>query len=43
MQEADIFLSKLFAMPGLRMIQEPAVTIRPDIASYELKGMILAV
>jgi cytochrome P450 len=43
MQEADIFLSKLFAMPGLRMIQEPTVTIRPDIASYELKGMILAV
>ncbi|MEU4625490.1 cytochrome P450 [Actinoplanes sp. NPDC023801] len=42
-QETDIFLSKLFAMPGLRMIQEPRVTIRPDIASYELKGMILAV
>jgi cytochrome P450 len=42
-QEAEIFLSRLFAMPGLRMIQEPTVTIRPDIASYELKGMILAV
>ncbi|GGM98234.1 hypothetical protein GCM10010109_02390 [Actinoplanes campanulatus] len=42
-QETDIFLSRLFAMPGLRMIQEPTVTIRPDIASYELKGMILAV
>ena len=42
-QETEIFLSRLFAMPGLRMIQEPTVTIRPDIASYELKGMILAV
>ena len=42
-QEADIFLSKLFAMPGLRMIQHPSVTIRPDIASYELKGLVLAV
>lgn len=42
-QETDIFLSRLFAMPGLRMIREPTVTIRPDIASYEIKGMILAV
>jgi cytochrome P450 len=42
-QETDIFLGRLFAMPGLRMIQEPTVTIRPDIASYEIKGMILAV
>ncbi|MFC7527503.1 cytochrome P450 [Actinoplanes sp. GCM10030250] len=41
-QETDIFLSKLFAMPNLRLIQEPRVTLRPDIASYELKGMILA-
>ncbi|MEV6304011.1 cytochrome P450 [Actinoplanes sp. NPDC051861] len=41
-QETDIFLSKLFAMPNLRLIQEPTVTLRPDIASYELKGMILA-
>jgi cytochrome P450 len=41
-QETDIFLSKLFAMPNLHLIQEPTVTIRPDIASYELKGMILA-
>ncbi|BEL12254.1 cytochrome P450 [Actinoplanes sichuanensis] len=42
-QETDIFLSRLFAMPGLRMIREPTVTIRPDIASYEIKGLILAV
>jgi cytochrome P450 len=43
MRETDILLSKLFAMPNLRLIQEPRVTLRPDIASYELKGMILAV
>ncbi|MBG0560260.1 cytochrome P450 [Actinoplanes aureus] len=42
-QETDIFLSRLFAMPNLRLIQEPTVTIRPDIASYELKGIVLAV
>ncbi|WP_433791389.1 cytochrome P450 [Actinoplanes sp. CA-252034] len=42
-QETDIFLSRLFAMPNLRMIQEPTVTIRPDIASYEIKGLVLAV
>jgi cytochrome P450 len=40
-QETDIFLSKLFALPGLAMVQEPAVRLRPEIASYELVGMRL--
>jgi cytochrome P450 len=39
MQETDIFLTKLFALPGLRMVQAPTVRIRPEIASYELVGM----
>jgi cytochrome P450 len=43
LQETDIFLTKLFAMPGLRMLQEPTVGIRPEIASYELAGMRIAV
>jgi cytochrome P450 len=42
-QETDIFLTKLFALPGLRMVRPPAVGIRPDIASYELTGMRIAV
>jgi len=42
-QETDIFLTRLFAMPGLRMTQAPTVRIRPDIASYELTGLRLQV
>ena len=42
-QETDIFLTKLFALPGLRMVQAPEVRIRPEIASYELVGMRLTV
>jgi cytochrome P450 len=42
-QETDIFLSKLFAMPGLRMVQAPTVGIRPEIASYELSGLRVAI
>jgi cytochrome P450 len=41
-QETDIFLTKLFAMPGLRMVREPVVRLRPEIASYELTGMRVA-
>ncbi|GID95242.1 cytochrome P450 [Amorphoplanes digitatis] len=38
-QETDIFLTKLFAMPGLRMVNPPKVGIRAEIASYELTGL----
>ena len=38
-QETDIFLTKLFALPGLRMVREPQVRIRPEIASYEIVGL----
>jgi cytochrome P450 len=38
-QETDIFLTKLFALPGLRMVREPRVRIRPEIESYELVGL----
>jgi cytochrome P450 len=40
-QETDIFLTKLFALPGLTMVQAPTVRLRPEIASYELVGMRL--
>jgi cytochrome P450 len=42
-QETDVFLIRLFALPGLRMTQAPTVRIRPDIASYELTGLRLQV
>jgi len=40
-QETDIFLSKLLALPGLTMVQEPASRLRAEIASYELTGLRL--
>lgn len=42
-QEADIFLTKLFALPGLTMTAAPRVTIKPEISGYELRGLVLAV
>jgi cytochrome P450 len=42
-QETDTFLTKLFALPGLTLVQEPTTRIRPEIASYELVGMRLRV
>jgi cytochrome P450 len=38
-QETDIFLTRLFALPGLRMVQEPTVRLRPEIGSYEVVGL----
>jgi cytochrome P450 len=42
-QETDIFLRKLFAVPGLRMVKAPEVGIRAEISSYELKNLRLSV
>ncbi|MEU7904382.1 cytochrome P450 [Actinoplanes sp. NPDC049118] len=42
-QETEIFLTKLFGMPGLRMVTPPKVGIRAEIASYELTGLRVAV
>jgi cytochrome P450 len=42
-QETEIFLTKLFALPGLRMVREPDTRLRAQIDSYELTGLILAV
>lgn len=38
-QETAIFLAKLFTMPGLRMTGTPEVKLRPEIQSYEIKGL----
>jgi cytochrome P450 len=42
-QETDIFISKLFTLPGLRMVGTPTVGLRPEIASYELTGLTVTV
>jgi len=42
-QETEIFLTKLFALPNLRMEREPDTRIRQQIDSYELTGLVLAV
>jgi cytochrome P450 len=38
-QETDIFLTKLFAMPGLEMVSTPKVRNRPEVQSWELRGL----
>jgi hypothetical protein len=40
-QETDIFLTKLLALPGLRMTRPPVVRIHPELGSYELVGLIV--
>jgi cytochrome P450 len=42
-QESEIFLSTLFAVPGLRMVGPPAVRFRKEIEAYELTGLRVAV
>ena len=42
-QESDIFLTRLFAEPRLRMVRAPRVTMKPDISSYELRGLVVSV
>jgi cytochrome P450 len=42
-QETEIFLTKLFALPNLRLVSTPRVRLRAVINSYELIGTIVAV
>ncbi|OXM63419.1 MULTISPECIES: cytochrome P450 [Amycolatopsis] len=39
--EADVFLSRLFALPGLRMATPPRVTRKAEIDSYELRNLVV--
>jgi cytochrome P450 len=41
--EADIFLTRLFAEPGLRMRTGPTVSFREAIDGYELRGLVVTV
>ncbi len=40
-QEADIFLQRLFALDGLRMASPPRVAHKEEISGYELRGLIV--
>ncbi|MGP4016292.1 cytochrome P450 [Saccharopolyspora sp. 5N708] len=42
-QETDIFLNKLFAVPDVRMEAAPRVSFNDAIGGYELRGMVVAV
>jgi cytochrome P450 len=42
-QEADTFLTRLFALPGLRMTRPPRIAMKPDISSYELRDLRVAI
>ncbi|GAB7045048.1 cytochrome P450 [Catenuloplanes indicus] len=42
-QESDIFLARLFAMPGVRMTRRPEVRIQPMVAAYERTGLRVSV
>lgn len=41
-QESEIFLTKLFALDGLRLHQPPRVTMKPEIFGYELRDMVVS-
>ena len=43
LQETDIFLRRLLALPGLQIVQKPSVSWNPLITGYELRNFILAV
>ncbi|MCP2163434.1 cytochrome P450 [Goodfellowiella coeruleoviolacea] len=40
--ETDVFLSRLFALPGLRMLTPPRISFKHDIGGYELRGLTVA-
>ena len=42
-QESDIFLRRLLALPGLRIVRPPALTWNTVTAGYELRKFIIAV
>ncbi len=42
-QETEIFLTKLFALPNLRLVSAPQTRLRAGINSYEISGTVVAV
>jgi cytochrome P450 len=43
MLETDIFLSKLLALDGVRMVSPPRIAFKEELAGYELRGMRVSV
>jgi cytochrome P450 len=41
--ETNVFLTKLLALPGIRLATTPRIRHRPEISSYELSGLRLVV
>ncbi|MFD7658878.1 cytochrome P450 [Actinosynnema sp. NPDC059797] len=41
--ETDVFLTRLFALEGLRMTNAPRVAFKEEIAGYELRGLRVAI
>jgi len=42
LHETRIFLDRLFRLPGIRLISEPAITWNSYIQGYELRGAVVA-
>ncbi len=40
--ETDVFLSRLFALEGVRMTGRPRVVLRPAIDGYEIRDLTVA-
>lgn len=41
--ETDIFLSRLFALDGIRMVTAPRVTFKDEIGGYEIRDLTVAI
>ncbi|MBA2813521.1 cytochrome P450 [Streptomyces sp. KM273126] len=41
-QEADILLTRLFALDGVRMTAQPRISFKDDIGGYEIRGLTVA-
>jgi cytochrome P450 len=41
--EADVLLSRLFALDGLRMTGEPRVSFKDDVGGYEIRNLTVGV
>jgi cytochrome P450 len=42
-QESDVFLTRLFALPGLAMKTPPRISMKEEISGYELRGLVITV
>lgn len=42
LHETRVFLERLFRLPGIRLVKEPAISWNPHIQGYELRGAVVA-